>query len=201
MAERYTEGRLRRFLLLHHRERMPALPGLPGRVWTPVGVGIHVRRHGAEPGGSLDALLLSDRAEFLLVEIKRRDNTERAGAPIRQAERYWRGLARYPSFAAVRDQLEAKWESKETWRWVRVRGRATSKRFGKAIAQLGVPDGRLARAFNAMDPARPRLLVVQNDRLHPRTRAAIEQARAAGRDVWGLEVSFPREQDRAWEVR
>ena len=147
MAERYTEGRLRRFLLLHHRARMPALPGLPGRAWTPVGVGVHVRRHGADAGGSLDALMVSDRAEFLVVEIKRRDNTARGGAPIRQAARYWRGLARYPSFAAFREQLEAKWESKETWLWVRVRGRAASKRFGKAMEQLGVQYVDQRRSF------------------------------------------------------
>ncbi len=197
----YTEGRLRRFVLLHYSTRLP-FPTPSNVEWHPIAVGFHVPRRGKRKGGSIDILFMSNRGGLLIAEIKKRDNTERGRQPIEQAIRYWKGLQEVAGHEEFISELVWKWKLKGTDQWIRhgPPGVRVSSRFLKAMHQLYGPEScdLLEKAFDGMKSRPPSILIIQNGELHPPTRDAIHEARTQGTSVWGIGVSFPEEQATMW---
>jgi len=204
-ATQYTEGRLRRFILLHYRERLLPKLCLPGHAsWHPVGMGIPVPGGDGEKGGSIDLLFMSSRADLLLVEIKRRESSERAQQPIEQAYRYWNGLCRYLTPEELRTELAKKWRKKGIWQHVRKPNGDgfVSRLFTKAMEQLFGPrhETLLASALAGIGQGRRMTLIAQNGCLHLKTVDAIRKERQRNPCIWGVQVSFPRGQSAEWQV-
>jgi hypothetical protein len=200
--KKYTEGRLRKFILLHYRKRFP--PQLLNMRWHPIGVGIHVPKSSNEKGGSIDILFMNHCGKFLIAEVKRREDTRRGREPVEQVIRYCKGIREYKpdNFDSFVSHLKERWEGRrKPYKWVKKPSKHSyvSARFEKAMRQLFGSQWEmlLRRAFTNVHRELPLGLVIQNGKMHKKTRGAIKADKSSFL-IGGVEVTFPYCQKGRW---
>ncbi|MDI6788284.1 MAG: hypothetical protein QME51_07925 [Planctomycetota bacterium] len=206
----HNEGTLRKYVLLNYQEKFPFCEmGLKTPYpYHPIGIGIHVPKHGQESGGSIDILFMNKHSNILIAEIKKRENTERGRKPIKQLLRYTNGLKSIASFDTFRKELTKEWlkERRKSYRSIPQPIRSichVSKRFEKAMKQLFGSQFEyiLRKAFKKIGKGdHPAMVVIQNSEFHQKTAEQVRQYRNKGFHIWGLEIPYPENRCQRWRI-